>query len=241
MRRRTWIVLAALLAVAYTAGYLVRSELDIGLTPESIRDTVAAMGWKAPAIFLGLLTFRQFLMLPAIVLLPVGGICFGAWAGAALGTSGIVLSALMTFGMARVVGTQWLQNLFAERTAWIGQAIERAGPLIIGGVTAHPTGPMSAAFWAAGFSSMALLPFLAAVAAGGAVRALAYSFFGATLPEAGSLEFWVAGAVLLAVGLVPFAHPRLRARIVGTLRAPAGNAAADADVAPDAADSRSRL
>jgi hypothetical protein len=64
---------------------------------------------------------------------------------------------------------------------------------------------------------MALLPFTIAVAAGGSVRALAYATFGATLPEAGSLEFYAAGAALLLVGVAPFAHPRLRARLLRLL------------------------
>jgi uncharacterized membrane protein YdjX (TVP38/TMEM64 family) len=238
MRRHTIVALAALLLVLYAVGQVVRSQLGIELSPDSIRDAVAAMGWKAPAIFLGLLTFRQFLLLPAIVLLPVGGMCFGAGIGTLLGASGILLSALLTFGMARVAGAQWLQALLADRGAWVATAIERAGPAIVGLVTAHPTGPMSAAFWGAGFSSMALLPFTLAVALGGSVRALAYSFFGSTIPEAGSVEFYVASGILAAIAIAPLAHPGVRARLrrLGDSEAPVVEATAE--VIADASEDR---
>ena len=80
-------------------------------------------------------------------------------------------------------------------------------------VTAHPTGPMSAFFWAAGFSSMALLPFAIAVTAGGSVRALAYSFFGATLLVPGTPQFYAGVAVLVLAVLGPLAHPAVRRRL----------------------------
>jgi uncharacterized membrane protein YdjX (TVP38/TMEM64 family) len=177
---------------------------------------VASMGWKAPAIFLGLLTFRQFIFLPAMVILPVGGLCFGATLGTVLGSVGIVLSALITFTIARKVGGEWLRDRFGHRYGWLERHVERAGPSAVGLVTAHPTGPMSAFFWCAGFSSMALLPFAVAVTAGGSVRALAYSFLGSTLLVPGSTRFYVASTLFALAAVVPLAHPALRRRLFGT-------------------------
>lgn len=193
------------------AGWAVRHQLGLELSTHSLQALVASMGWKAPALFLGLLTFRQFIFLPAIVILPVGGLCFGTTLGTVLGATGIVLSALITFAIARRVGGQWLRNIFGQRYVWLEGHIEKAGPPVIGLVTAHPTGPMSAFFWGAGFSSMALLPFAAAVTAGGSIRALAYSFFGSTLLVPGSPQFYAAATVLALAAAAPFAHPGVRA------------------------------
>jgi uncharacterized membrane protein YdjX (TVP38/TMEM64 family) len=215
-RRAAVAVLAALFVIALIAGQGVRGYLGVELSTESIRLHVASMGWKAPVLFLALLTFRQFLFLPAIIILPVGGLCFGALVGAVLGAVGIVLSALITFGLARGMGGRWLHDLFGHRYAWLERRIEIAGPPMVGIVTAHPTGPMSAFFWGAGFSSMALLPFVVAVSAGGSVRALAYSFFGSTLIVPGSPRFYVASTLLVLVSVAPFAHAGLRRRIFPT-------------------------
>ena len=205
----------AMVGVSLAAGWLVRRELGFEMSTASLRDMVTGMGWKAPALFLGLLTFRQFIFLPAIVILPVGGLCFGTTLGTILGATGIVLSALITFSIARKVGGQWLRDTFGPRYTWLEGHIERSGPPVIGLVTAHPTGPMAAFFWGAGFSSMALLPFMVAVTAGGSFRALAYSFLGSTLLVPGSPQFYLAATVLALAAIAPFAHPGLRRRILG--------------------------
>jgi uncharacterized membrane protein YdjX (TVP38/TMEM64 family) len=91
----------------------------------------------------------------------------------------------------------------------------------VGVVTAHPIGPMSPVFWGAGFAAVPVLGFLVAVGLAAPVRAFAYSFFGSTLLDPGTPRFWVATAVLVAVALVPFAHPGFRSRMRKMARAAA--------------------
>lgn len=218
VRHRPAIVLAiVLLAVLF--GTIVRSRLGIELSSESIQQAVLAMGWKAPALFVGLLTFRQFLFIPAIVLLSAGGLCFGAALGSVLGAAGIVFSALLSFGLARGLAGGWLHLWLAARHAWIARGIGRVGPVVVGAVTAHPTGPMSALFWGAGFSSMAFVPFLIAVVIGGSLRAVAFSVLGATLHGAGTTGFYAAAALLAALAIAPLLHPGLRRRMRSLLAA----------------------
>ena len=81
---------------------------------------------------------------------------------------------------------------------------------------------MSAVHWGAGFSTLAIRPFLVAVVVGGLVRAFVYSFFGSTLLETGTLRFYVSAAVLAGVTLAPLLHPGLRARILLMARDDAG-------------------
>ncbi|HEY8517046.1 MAG TPA: VTT domain-containing protein [Candidatus Binatia bacterium] len=215
MPRRVAFFLGVLAVASLFAAWTVRAQLGIELSTHGIREQVEAMGWKAPALYLALLTFRQFLFLPAIVILPVGGLCFGATVGTVLGATGIVLSALITFAIARGIGGRWLHELFGPRYAWLERRIRDAGAPVVGIVTAHPTGPMGAFFWGAGFSSMALLPFAIAVAAGGSVRAMAYAFFGSTLLTPGSPRFYVACALLAAAVILPLAHPGVRRKVLG--------------------------
>src|SRR5690348_8328884 len=97
MPRRVIGTLVVLLSLSLVAGWAVRQQLGVELSTRSLQAVVTGMGWKAPALFLGLLTFRQFIFLPAIVILPVGGLCFGTTLGTVLGATGIVFSALITF------------------------------------------------------------------------------------------------------------------------------------------------
>ena len=97
--------------------------------------------------------------------------------------------------------------------------VERAGPVAIGVVTAHPAGPLTWVAWAAGLSSIPLLGFAAAVVLGGTVRSFTYAVFGAALTDVRSPRFLVASGVLAAVVLLPLVHPGIRRRLVSRLRA----------------------
>jgi uncharacterized membrane protein YdjX (TVP38/TMEM64 family) len=217
--RRLPFLLLAIVATAFLLGTVVRGSIGIEYTPSSILDLVDSLGWKGPAIFVALVTFRSFLFLPSALILPVGGLCFGAALGTALGAAGIVLSASFKFGLARWLGRDWVRAQLGPRVEVFEKRVSAAGSLVVGVVTAHPMGPMTPVHWAAGLSSIPVLAFALAVCIGGPVRAGAYSFLGSTLLDLGSPRFLAAAAVLAAVLILPLAHPGLRRRLTTRLRA----------------------
>ena len=222
MRRLAPLVFAALVAALVLGGRAVRTSLGIELEAESIQGAVAALGWKGPAIFVGLVTFRQFLFLPSALVLPAGGVVFGAFEGTLLGALGIVLSAGLKYGLARSLGRDWLRARFGAAVDAFARHAEAAGPLVVGVATAHPIGPMGPIFWGAGFAAVPVFGFLVAVLLAAPVRAFIFSFFGSTLLDPGTPRFWIATIVLLAVALLPLAHPGFRARMrnLGRVAAP---------------------
>lgn len=213
MRRHAPLALLALVLALMGGGRAVRANLGIELDPASIQTAVAALGWKGPALFVGLVTFRQFLFLPSALVLPAGGVVFGAAAGTALGALGILLSAVLKYGLARLLGRDWLQARFGAAVSAFERHAGALGPLVVGLGTAHPLGPMAAIFWAAGFAAVPVLGYLLAVALAAPVRAFAFSFFGSTLLDPGTARFWVATLLLVAAALLPLAHRGLRARL----------------------------
>jgi uncharacterized membrane protein YdjX (TVP38/TMEM64 family) len=225
VRRLAPLLFLGLVAALVVGGRAVRASLGIELEPGSIQGAVAALGWKGPALFVGLVTFRQFLFLPSAVVLPAGGVVFGALEGTLLGALGIVLSAAMKYGLARALGREWLQARFGAAVAAFERHAEAAGPLIVGAATAHPLGPMAPVFWAAGFAAVPVVGFLAAVTLAAPVRAFAYSFFGSTLLDPGTPRFWVATILLLAVCLLPLAHRGFRARLMAVAQQASGASA----------------
>jgi len=171
MSRRLPVLLVAIVATAFLLGFLVRGNIGIEFTPQSIFDFVSALGWRGPVIFVALVTFRQFLLLPSALILPVGGLCFGAPLGTALGAAGIVISACLKFSLARWLGRDWVRAQLGSRVEVFEQRVAAAGPFVVGLVTAHPMGPMSPVHWAAGLASIPVLGFVLAVCIGGPVRA----------------------------------------------------------------------
>jgi uncharacterized membrane protein YdjX (TVP38/TMEM64 family) len=214
MRRYLPFLLIAFTAGLFLAGYLVRGNLGIEYSQESIRQLVEGLGWKAGAIFVGLVTFRQFLFLPSMVVLPVGGIVFGAELGTLLGATGILASALLKYGIARSLGREWFRPYFGAAVDAFQQRASAAGPLVVGLATAHPAGPMSPVFWGAGFAALPLIPFVLTVALAAPIRAFALSFFGSTLLDPGTPRFWFATVVLAVVALLPLAFPGVRERLM---------------------------
>jgi uncharacterized membrane protein YdjX (TVP38/TMEM64 family) len=213
MLRRSPLGLIAVIAVLFLAGRYVRGQLGVELSTESLRSSVASLGVVAPLVYLGMVTFRQFLLLPSLLLLAVGGLVFGAMLGTLLGGLGIVLSALIGFTLARTLGREWLRMRMSGRLLELERHSARIGPWLVGLATAHPLGPMSAVHWGAGLASVSWLPFFAVVLVAGPTRAFLLSSLGASLAQPRSPSFWMATAALVAALLLPLAHPAVRARL----------------------------
>ena len=203
-----------ILAAALVLGHLVRTWIGIDeLSPTGIRAAVRELGSLGPALFFCLVVFRQFLAMPAVILLLAGGLCFGALVGTVLGAAGIVVSGALKFGVARWLGREWVRQRFGDRFSRIEERIDRMGPVLIGLSTAHPLGILAPIHWAAGLSSLSFASFVLALVLGAPVRTFALSTFGATLAEGSSAERWTIALVPLAVMLGPLAVPAVRRRL----------------------------
>jgi uncharacterized membrane protein YdjX (TVP38/TMEM64 family) len=218
MGRHRRLLLLALIAGLVGVGILARSELGIEFSRESVESLVSGLGWKASALFVGLVSFRQFLGLPSMVVLSAGGAVFGAAAGTALGALGITISAIFGYSVARGAGREWLRARLGARADDFQRRADAAGPFIAGVATAHPAGPMTAFHWGSGLASVPVIPFVLGVAIGSPIRAFLYSFFGSTLFEPGAPRFMLASLILLAVALLPLAHPASRSRLLLAVR-----------------------
>jgi uncharacterized membrane protein YdjX (TVP38/TMEM64 family) len=215
----TLLAIGTVAVVVALAGRELRDALGLGTEVDAIRDWVRSFGWRGPVTFVGIVTFRQLLFLPAFVLLTAGGVAFGAAAGTGLGTLGIVGSAAMSFAIARAAGREWMPQRLRVPLYWLESRGDRTGLWLVALATAYPLGPMLASHWAAGFSRLAAPGFLASVAAAAPIRAGILSSFGATLLAWGGVRSTVALLLLLLAVLLPLLHPRVRARL-GVVTAP---------------------
>lgn len=198
-------------AIAFWAGRDFREARGIELSADSLRAYVQGIGLLAPAAFVGLVTLRQVLLLPSAVVLTVGGLLFGAITGGLLGGAGLVCSALLCFGAARVLGREWLWPRLPEGLRDLERRAGSAVVWIVGVMTAHPMGVMTPVHLGAGATRMAWQSFAAVVALAAPLRAALYASFGASLLDIGSSRFYAACALLAVASLLPLAHPRARA------------------------------
>jgi uncharacterized membrane protein YdjX (TVP38/TMEM64 family) len=213
MRRIRPLLTLAVLAGVFWGASSFRNSMGIEWSPQSIQDYVAGLGMKAPLIFFGLVAFRQFLLVPSAVVLTAGGLLFGVTTGTLLGGAGIVTSGCIMFFVARAMGGEWVHDQIQARVGQLDERANVAGPLLVGLMTAHPMGLLTPFHLAAGVSGMTIVVFLATLLVTGPIRAAAYSALGSSLLDIGSPRFFVASGILVAIALLPLAHPKVRRRL----------------------------
>lgn len=216
MKRSVAYLLIAIVAAGFVVGGLAREQLDLDVTPEAIRAFVEGLGWWGPGIYVVLVTFRTFLLLPSFAVLIAGGLGFGVLAGTLLGAAGLLISALYQFGVSRGIGRELVRPRLRPRLLEMERRIERFGPLVVAFSTAHPIGPLTPVHLAAGLTSMPALAFIAAVAFTVPLRSLGWVLLGEGLHDMGSPLFIGATLGLLVVTLLPLLHPGVRRGLLGS-------------------------
>lgn len=206
------------LGALFWLGSHARNELGLELSAESVAGVVAGLGWRAWLVYLVIVVFRSFLVLPSMVVLLAGGVAFGPWLGAMLGATGITISAFLWYVSARWLGRDFIHDWLGTRAADFQRRAEAAGPFVVGVSTAHPAGPLTPFHLGSGLAALPLFGFSIAVIAGAPVRSLTLAFFGSSLLELGSPRFYAATVLVLVFALLPLAHPIVRERIFGAFR-----------------------
>jgi len=208
------LVICAVLALLFAGAQRLRVQMGLEWSADSIQETVKRLGLLAPFGYLALVTMRQMMALPSVLVLTSAGLLFGAPMGSLLGGVGITLNALFLFTTARLMGRDWVLPRIHARFPDFEQRAKAAGPLVIAFMTGHPMGVLTPFHFAAGVTGISMVGFMLAVLPAALFRAACYSFLGATLLQPGSPRFWVASAVLLLASLAPLLHPGLRRRLL---------------------------
>lgn len=205
-----------LLIVTFVAGgQWLRAHLGLHPTVDAVRDWADALGWRAPAAFLTLVVVRQLILLPAVVLLTAGGIIFGGVLGTLLGGTGIIVSGVANFALARRLGDVMVPGEWRPRLRRLTARGSAPVLLFAGVATLHPVGPLLAAHWTAGCSTIATSAFLLVIVPASYARAAALATFGSTLTEWSSPASLLFAAALVAVVVVPLCVPRVRRKLFG--------------------------
>lgn len=215
MSRATRIgIIAALLSV-FILVHSIRDQLGIGLDPESVRQFVLSLGWWGPISFVLLFAFRSVLLLPSVVLLTAGGICFGVLGGAIFGALGLTFSAFLKFLIGHLAQRdrllEKLPRKTRERLARFNHPTS-AGALAL--ATAYPVGPAEILHIAAILAGIGAFPFFLSVGTGALVRASSFSLFGDSLVHGRGLL--VAVITISALAVLPLAFSPVRAILFRT-------------------------
>ena len=136
-------------------GRWTQEQLGIAFNLESLerfRSWVEGLGWLGPLVFVVLVVSRLFIGLSSHLILIVGGLAFGAVNGIIWGSIGLILSGLVLYLLAQMLGTAWVNRRFGAAYQSVLERIQRVGAIAIFAVTAHPIGLLTPAHLAGGLS-----------------------------------------------------------------------------------------
>ncbi|MEM8769148.1 MAG: VTT domain-containing protein, partial [Pseudomonadota bacterium] len=212
-RWRRRLILLGFLAAAFMIGATVQEQLGVSFSVEGLeafRQWVQSLGWWGPVVFILLVVFRLFIGLSSHLILTLGGLAFGVAGGIVWGSIGLLVSSLVLFYLAQMLGADWVKRRFGDQYQLMLERIQRVGVLAIFAITAHPIGLLTPAHLAAGLVGLNAAHFAAVVAAAAPIRAAPYAFLGtAVLDLTGMQSLLIAGALLL-VFVLPLLIPQVR-------------------------------
>jgi uncharacterized membrane protein YdjX (TVP38/TMEM64 family) len=215
-RRSLLIVLA--IAAVFALGSEFQNQLGFSFSLEGLADFrqwVADLGWLGPVAFVTLVTFRIFIGLSSHIVLILGGLVFGALGGTVWGSVGLLLSALLLFFAARLLGDDWVRPRLGDRYAALGARIQRVGAGSIFAISAHPVGPLTPVNLAAGLAGLPVWEFTLAVALAAPIRAAAYAVLGTAVLSLSLAQSVAIGAGLVGVFVLPLLIPSIRGWVFG--------------------------
>lgn len=168
-----------------------------------LRAFLLGYGALAPLVSVALMTVQSVVpFVPGMLMTFANAWLFGWQLGSVYSAVGALLGAAVDFCLARWYGKPLLDRLMPAQTAQAtGRLIERHGVLAVLVTRLVPIVPFKIVSYGAGFSSMALRPFLLVTAVGQMPGILLYSALGARMAERPSL-FFATTFFLLLLGAV---------------------------------------
>ena len=200
-----WVRLALLVVIlAAAAGSLLLWDPS-ALLSGGLTSAVPGV-WQAP-VFVGVYAVATLVFVPRPALNAAAGLLLGVQQGLLLAVLGTTLGAALAFGLGRLLGRDALRPLLRGRVLTaLDRRFTDQGFRSVLLLRLFPGLPFQAGNYAAAFSGVRFVPFLAATAIGVVPATAAYVVAAASAKEPGSAAFLLsAGAIVVAglLGLVP--------------------------------------
>ena len=110
------IAILAVIGLVMVAGLAALSlGFDLGLTVQSLEDTILSWGMWGVAASIGLMVAHSFVPFPAEFLAIANGMLYGPVWGTVITWTGAMLGAFVAFGLARWLGRPFVEAVVARR------------------------------------------------------------------------------------------------------------------------------
>ena len=204
----TWLKLALLVAFLAGAVYYFRfTASGREVTPESVLNSIESHGpVTARLIYVAVYIVGTVVLLPGTVLTFAGAVLFGAYEGTLYTWVGATIGATLAYGMARVLGRDFVERLFGGRFAAFDQRLREHGFAGLLFIRLLPLFPFNAVNFGCGLTGIRLRDYVLATAIGIVPGTFVYQFLFAKfgrriLTEGLRLEYLADPELWLAIGL----------------------------------------
>ncbi|QIM22273.1 TVP38/TMEM64 family protein [Phycicoccus sp. HDW14] len=195
-------LVAALLALVLGAGLVV---LLLGGDLHAVRRAVAGTGAWGPLVFVVLHVLVTLVPVPKNLLAGIAGALFGLGAGVALAWVAAVLSAVVTFELARRLGHEAVAAMTGPRVERVRRVLLEQGVLAVLIARLTPLVPFTVVGYGAGVSPVSRRDHLVGTAVGVLPGTVAYVAVGASAGQDARtivLAGGVGALLLVATGIV---------------------------------------
>ena len=166
----------------------------------------------APLLFVAAYTFAAVTFFPRPLITLAAVLVFGAWQGFAYAMLGIVIAALVTYGLGRAMNRHTVRRLAGHKLNNLALKMGRANFLTVGAIRLLPIAPFVLMNIVAGAVRVRLNHYVAGTALGMLPGTLAATIFGdqitSSLRNAGQLNYWIVAAVVTLWLVIFFAVRR---------------------------------
>jgi uncharacterized membrane protein YdjX (TVP38/TMEM64 family) len=204
----TWLKPALLVAFVAAAVYYFRfTEPGRAITPEFVLDNIESRGpVTARLIYIAVYIVGTVALLPGTVLSFAGAVLFGPYEGTLYTWIGATIGATLAYGMARVLGRNFVERRFGGRFAAFDQRIRDHGFTGLLIIRLLPLFPFNAVNFGCGLTGIRLRDYVVATAIGIVPGTFVYQFLFAKfgrriLTEGLRLEYLADPELWLAIAL----------------------------------------
>jgi phospholipase D1/2 len=208
------VVLAALAAAwRWTPLAEIVTVENILAWTRTVRDT-----WWAPIVMVAAYIPGSLILFPRPVMTLVAVMSFGVLWGLVWATLGVMLAALFTYGLGRLLKRETVRRIAGEDFDKAGKLLREHGVVAVFGANMLPTPPFAVQNIIAGAVRIPLWQFALGTFLALIPGMLAWTVFGDQLANAmedsGKVNFWLVGAaVVLLVGFTFLARRFLAGRL----------------------------
>lgn len=180
-----------------------------------LRNIIGYNKIVAPFIFLILCTIRPLLLLPVGIFSTLGGLMFGALLGTIYTLVGSILGSIIAYFLAKKFGKELVDRLLKGRYSKIKINSKENGFIITFILRVVPILPFDAVSYICGISNIMFKDYLLGTIIGIIPGTFIYSYFGSSLKNIKSKEFYIAILLLLLLSLIPFIYKKYSAKFKG--------------------------